>query len=324
MPSIPFAGGAYQGISTNVNAQICRNFYVEIDPTDTTKKYLIGTPGLLLKQTLATSPVRGLHAFNGVLYAVAGSKLYELSTSFVATEKGTLSTSTGIVSMADNGVTPGGGNQLIIVDGTSGYTYNVNTTTFAEIADADFPDGATFVTFQDGYFVVNLPTSGRIYISGLYDGTSWAALDFATAEGSPDKLLRVINESRNLWLIGERTSEVWANTGQADFPFERYQGGFTEYGTVSGATVCKFDNSLIWLGRNDRGDTQVVMQETVLKPSLSAPQASTKSGGRMRLSVMLSAMCIKMEAMSFTFSLFLQLTRLGRLTPLLKNGLKGR
>ncbi len=40
--------------------------------------------------------------------------------------------------------------------------------------------------FIDGYFVIaQAGNSDRFWISALYDGTTWGALDFATAEGSP-------------------------------------------------------------------------------------------------------------------------------------------
>jgi hypothetical protein len=43
---IPFIGGAYQGRSTNVNAQICQNLYPIIDQEGGKVVALMNTPGL--------------------------------------------------------------------------------------------------------------------------------------------------------------------------------------------------------------------------------------------------------------------------------------
>ena len=116
--------------------------------------------------------------------------------------------------MADNGT------QLMIVDGVNGYIFNFNTSVFVRITDVDFP-GADTVTFFNGRFVVNKPNTGQFYISDLYNGLSWDALNFATAESDPDNLVRVIADGGSLILYGDKTTEMWGDTGAADFPYGR-------------------------------------------------------------------------------------------------------
>ena len=109
------------------------------------------------------------------------------------------------------------------------------------------------VTFQDGYFAVSKPDTDEFYVSSLNDGLNWDALDFASAEGQSDDLVAVESDHREMWLFGERTIEVWYNSGDVTFPFERVQGGFQETGCMATASIAKADNSLFWLGRDDRG-----------------------------------------------------------------------
>jgi hypothetical protein len=136
---------------------------------------LVSTPGLRLLVTLPTSPVRALHrASNDELFAVAGNKFYRISSAWAATELGTLTTSTGPVSMADNGA------HVVMVDGTSGYGWTIGSSTFAEFSDPDF-EIADQVTFQDGYFLFNKQGSQQFFISGINDIT-FDALDISTAE----------------------------------------------------------------------------------------------------------------------------------------------
>jgi hypothetical protein len=131
-----------------------------------------------------------------------------------------------------------------VTDGARGYI--LTGTTLAEITDTDFPVPSS-LTFQDGYFIVSQSATGNFFISTLYDGTQWDALDYGNAEGEPDNLQCVVSSNRELWLVGQRSYEVWYNSGVADFPFERYSGTFIRIGTDSPNTVCEHQGVVCWL-----------------------------------------------------------------------------
>jgi hypothetical protein len=147
------------------------------------------------------------------------------------------------------------GTQILIVDGVSGYLINVQTATLTQISDPDFPNGVKRCTYQDGYFIVTgLANSQAFYINQTaYDGAAWDALDFASAEGSPDTTIGVISDHRELWLFGANSVEIWTNTGSQDFPFQRSGNSFIEHGCASASTIAKADNTVFWLGSDDRG-----------------------------------------------------------------------
>jgi hypothetical protein len=109
------------------------------------------------------------------------------------------------------------------------------------------------VAYLDGYFVFNQPDSQIIWVSQLLDGTSVDPLDFASAEGSPDGVVGLIADHRELWVFGTDSVEVWYDSGAADFPLQRIQGAFNEIGCVSAYTIAKMDNGLFWLGTDARG-----------------------------------------------------------------------
>lgn len=121
-----------------------------------------------------------------------------------------------------------------------------------QITDPDFY-GAVGVGFLDGYFVYNEPNSQRIWVTESNDGTSIDSLAFASAEGSPDNLVTLIVDHREVWLFGVNTVEVWYNAGTPDFPLARIQGAFNEIGCLAAYSVAKLDNGLFWLGRDARG-----------------------------------------------------------------------
>lgn len=256
---IALVGASSQERSLPFDAERTINLYPVFDQNGKEVSALYGTPGLTLFATCGSGPIRGVFAAaNGRAFVVSGSSLYELTTAGVATSRGTFDTTSGIVSVDENGL------QLAICDGTSVYIFTYATNVFAKVTDVDLPSAGT-LTFIDGYFVISKNSSGAFYISALYDGTSWAALDFATAESSPDELLRVYNAVGQLWLLGTKTTEIWTNTGASAFPFERISGAKMETGILAPHSTVAVDNSIFWIGRDNIG-SGIVYRATGFTP----------------------------------------------------------
>ncbi len=111
---------------------------------------------------------------------------------------------------------------------------------------------ATQIVWSDGFFIVNKAGTNKFFISGLQD-FEIDTLDFTSSEGSPDVVVALAVLNRTLYVLNELTTEVYANTGNADFPFERVSGGFIEVGALSGASVAQAADTLFWLGRSREG-----------------------------------------------------------------------
>jgi len=149
------------------------------------------------------------------------------------------------VSMSHNdAATP----ELVIVDGTNGWIYDT-TNGLRQITDEDF-FSADVVDFQDQYFVFNRAGTGQFFLSNLNAGSVYTATDIATAEGDPDRLVALISNRRELWLFGAETIEIWYNSGNADFPFSRFEGGFLERGCAAAFSIAEDDNSIFWLAED--------------------------------------------------------------------------
>lgn len=238
---IPFLGGAYEGRSKNINAQQSINIFPVLDNQGGKEVLaMYGTPGAVeFCDTGESGAVRGMHVMGDYLYAVVNAKVFEITEAGVATELGEITTSSGHVGMANNGT------QLLIVDGTAN-GHIATTGTLTDITDLDFP-AATDCIFFDGYFIVTVLNTGQIQISKLYDGFTWSALDFATAEAMPDDLVGVGTTRQNLWLFGSTTIEVYYNSGNPDFPFERVPGAIIDLGCASLTTVTEIEGTLYWL-----------------------------------------------------------------------------
>ncbi len=245
----PILGSTY--VARSVNAADARmiNLFPEVVPeAGKEPAYLQRCPGLLNLATIGDGPIRGLWSFssdNSVAFVVSGNSLYKINTSYTSTLLGTI-TGTGPVSMADNGT------QLFIAANGPSYIYNNTTNVFSQITDGDFP-GAVTVGYLDGYFVFNEPNSQKIWITQLLDGLSVDPLDFASAEGSPDGVVGIIIDHREVWVYGTNSVEVWYDAGTQDFPLQRIQGAFNEIGCISAYTIAKMDNGIFWLGADARG-----------------------------------------------------------------------
>ena len=274
---IPLFGGTGEEDETDVSSQLTQNWYVHKINTGKSKIVLYPTPGLTQFTDVGTGPIRGQIEYDDKLFVVSNNTLYEINSVGTSVSRGTLNTNLGKVRMAHNG--PDNGTELIIVDGTNGYIWDSNAGTFTVIADADFPDTATHVAFFDGFFIVNNPAvTGQFAKSASYDGTSWATLDIATAERSPDKLQGLIVSNRQLWLVGSHTAEKWFNSGAADFPFEPDQSGFSEWGTIAPYSLVETSGMVFWLSQNDDGAGLIVGTAGGNPQVVASPEISSEIG----------------------------------------------
>jgi hypothetical protein len=247
-----FIGPSYKHASVNVDAQQCINMYPEINELGRGKEQevacLMCTPGKRLLVTAGSGPIRGSwYTSTGRAFVVSGNKLYEISSTWVSTERGTLNSNTGAVSMSDNGL------QLVVVDG-DGYYLTLADNTFAEITDEAFP-GASQVVCQDTFFIFIEPNSGQFFKSN--SNSIVIDPEVVSAEGSPDNLVGLISDHRDLWLAGEKSIEVWFNSGDGDFPFRRNEGAFVEIGLAASFSLAKMNNTVFWLGHDDKGQGMV-------------------------------------------------------------------
>jgi hypothetical protein len=233
---------------------------------------LYATPGLSVFSEGGSGKSRGmLSAANGRAFAVIGSKLVEILANGDRIERGDLEQSNGQVTIVENGL------QLAICDLFNVYILTYATNAYQKVTSAGFPEnGLGTIDFIDNYFVGNENGTGKFYISALLDGLQWNALDFASAESNPDNLLRVFNGIGLLWLMGRDTTEIFSNTGDSVFPFERISGAQFNTGILSPLSVVEIDKSLFWVGREKGGVGSVYMTNGFRAEKISTPPIDQK------------------------------------------------
>ena len=189
-----------------------------------------------------------------IFYVVSGTEVYKLTGLTSAPVKIGDVSGTGPVSIADNGAV------LFFACNGPSYTYYEPTGEFDQITDVNFP-GAVTVGYLDTQFIFNEPNSQRLWSVDTVNPANgdyiyplvFDPLFFSSADGSPDGVVAINCDHRQLWVFGTDSTEVWYNAGLANFPLTPIQGAFNEIGCVAAFSVAKLDNTLFWLGTDARG-----------------------------------------------------------------------
>lgn len=254
MPRLALSGGAYQARSVIASAQRSLNLYPEPMPQGQGEPAQFAhypTPGLRQLNAMPQGGIRGImQATTGGIYVVAGNGVYSVNpTTWAGTLIGNITSLRPYpVSMADNG------NTLVIVDGTAGgWTVDLPSNAFAAINDPAFY-GADRVDYLDTYLLFNKPGTPQFYSSDSL-ATTFDSLYFANKESHSDLLVSLAVAKREIWLLGERTTEIWYDSGgqSGDFPFEEIQGTFVDHGCRAKYSVAVYDDAVYWLGYDRAG-----------------------------------------------------------------------
>ena len=117
--------------------------------------------------------------------------------------------------------------------------------------------GATSVDIVDNYFVYNKPGSQQWGATSPLSPIS-PALSFSSKDGAPDNLVTLIVDHREVYLLGETSSEVWVDVGTFPFAFQRIPGTSTQHGIAAKDSVSRLGNSFAYVSRNQRGQSEIM------------------------------------------------------------------
>lgn len=159
-------------------------------------------------------------------------------------------------------------------------TITITIPVFGQITDPQLTSftGASYVAYIDGWFIITQPNSQTFYTNQpIYSGT-YNAIYFALKDGASDNLMAAVDNKELLWLIGERTTEIWYNAGGQYFPFQRLAGTMQQYGCKAVNSISRLksgsEDSLIWLGRSERGENIVLKTKGYSTEVVSTPAIS--------------------------------------------------
>jgi hypothetical protein len=244
-----FVAGTYQ--DGKADAQRAINLIPEPVESQTgiTQIKFRGAPGKHTWATLPTTPVRGLWAGYNRLFAVGGSKLYEMSNVGGATLLGDVGDDAAHspVEIYPNG------NQIGIISAGAVYCDSG-----AGPVAATFTEDSTAVTasqgaFLDTFLIVGKPNTKEYFISASNDFSSWSNLDFSSKEGYPDPIIALLADHEEIWFWGTETTEAHRNEGGELFPFQRDPGAFNHLGIAAPFSRARLDSNIFALVADARG-----------------------------------------------------------------------
>lgn len=265
---IPLTEGAYEARSVIANCQRCVNLYPEANTQDSPFPFtMYPTPGLTaLWSPPSPAAARCTYtASNGAFYYVVGSSVYYFPPAFGAPLLlGVLTTRVTPVSMKDNGDT------VVIVDGTpNGFKIDLVTNVMTAYGDPNFL-GSNAVDYLDGFFIFNQPNTRNFYTS-LLNTTAIDPTYVAAKAGAPDPLVRAVCINRQIWLVGTKTGEVWADVGLPTFPFQIVPGAFVQIGTIAIWSMATHDNTIAFVAQDNEGKSTIVLASGYSVEKISTP-----------------------------------------------------
>lgn len=212
---------------------------------------------------------RGIFASskNDLMLVVVSSAVYVLysnssnqqDSDFEYNFVGSISTSTGFVSMDENL-----SDQICIVDGLRAYIYNVDTGSLTKqsLNSNLIPN---YVCFHNSYFLFGNATTGS-------NGSKWyaytynspttitEAFEFAlqTKPSNAVAVQRLPGQGNNVIVFGTNVAEIWTNvpgiTG-----YQRNSSVNIDYGCINVSTLASSDRYTMWLGSNETNSLAIMI-----------------------------------------------------------------
>lgn len=246
----------FDGGSRHINARV-----EDIGEEGKQRLIIKNVPGLTpFADVEGGGPCRGLIPLGDTLYDISGNILVPVDRSGTAGEQIGGIPGSGPLSWAINQRKDDAGNpspQIALV--SEGFRAILENGLLSPITDPDLPP-PIHVLYIDGFFVYII-ADGRAYFSGINDGHSISALDFIEANGAPDDLVGGAVRSREIFLIGEVTTEVWQTVATTTgAPAVRLPGAFIEAGCAAQFTIRNFAGTLAWVtNRTDDDPYEVIL-----------------------------------------------------------------
>lgn len=273
--------GTYAGKSLTPAGDRCKNLYPETltgAGSPEAQKVLMSTPGTSPFYTLINNATNASVGNIQCIWAepstgrliIIASQLLFVKDQFVYGEgsPGVSLRSIGTVGVGPYTLSSSGTQVMISCAGDfSGYILGLAINNLDRITAAGFRGSASNV-FIDGYFV-SAVNDRTIQISNTTDGRLWDALDYTVIEGGSDNIKSLLADHGELWVFCERHIEIFQDTGNAAFPFERIKSIYIPHGLHASAAAIPLDNAVFWLGRDQYGECRVYRADGYIAKGVS-------------------------------------------------------
>ncbi len=260
MPRFGLIGPAYRSQSVSADAQMTMNLYVENIESGMGKSQaaLYRTPGLKQLYNVGAVGFRGngLLTIQGRTFGAAGTQFIELLAPNLVPNfsvRGAIGNDGKPVYVAASAT------QVLIVSAGQLFVFTLATNTFAQVQPFNAATGLGLlgvpaqVRYVDGAFFCLMANSSQIQESNQGDGSTWQGVAQTTVSVFPDSVSAIFENQRLLWVFGTTATQPYFDSGNFPFSFDVIQGAKIEQGIAAPASPVKADNSLFWMGQDERG-----------------------------------------------------------------------
>ncbi len=213
--------------------------------------FLVNFPGYR-KKRLIGSAEEGRDIYTSERFkhmiVVLDSNVFSISESFTVDLIGSLNTTAGRVTMAENLA-----GEIAICDTQSIYIFNYLTGTFnvsGRDFQIDFLPG--YITFQDTYFICSDRRTNQWRLSDNNNGLSWPAdaAHVGVIQSKPTNTVAAIPLDKQLFVMGSNVTEPWYDVGYKLFPYQRTNYFSIDFGTTAPSTIASDFSMIVWLASN--------------------------------------------------------------------------
>jgi hypothetical protein len=128
--------------------------------------------------------------------------------------------------------------------------------------------GGGIVDTNDNYFIYTRPNTQQFAVSDVLSCIT-QGLSYASKFTSPDNLVSLIANNGQLYLLGEKSSEVWSDQGTTPVAYQRIPGSSTQQGIIAPFSVARVGNSFAYVSQNIRGLNQIVLMNGYIPQRIS-------------------------------------------------------
>lgn len=235
--------------------------------------YAVNDTVTVLGGVYGTSPATYTVTSIGASGAVTGLTRTN-SGSYTSTPTNNVSTSTngggtGLTLALTFGTGAGGTGTYVVSNSQTVGSETMYAINFSVLPSSDGAfNAANTVDIVDNYFVYNKPGSQEWAASNPLSPIT-NPLSFSSKDGAPDNLVSLIVDHREVYLLGEASSEVWVDVGSFPFPFQRIPGTSTQHGIAAQYSMSRVGNSFAYVSRNVRGQAQIMMMNGYIPQRIS-------------------------------------------------------
>ena len=134
-------------------------------------------------------------------------------------------------------------------------------------SDGAFTGGGV-VDVNDNYFIYTRPGTQQFAISDVLSPIT-QPLSFASKFTSPDNLVSLIADNGQVYLLGEKSSEVWVDQGTFPVAYQRVPGSSNQQGIIAPFSVARVGNFFCYVSQNIRGQNQIVLMNGYIPQRVS-------------------------------------------------------